>query len=136
MPARTGQWQHFISCGIRGRRAQTALLCPVLRRIEETDDRRRLMNPPRTSDSPGASARNWQSPASLLALAVMALGLAVAVGWLLGIEPLKRVLPQLATMKFNTAIAFLFGGAALFFRGNVVVRRTLASAAGLIGVLT
>jgi two-component sensor histidine kinase len=41
------------------------------------------------------------------------LGLAVVAGWLLKIEPLKSVAPGLATMKFNTALGFVFTGAGL-----------------------
>ena len=65
------------------------------------------------------------------ALAVAALGLAVLAGWLLGSEPLQRVLPHLATMKCNTALGFLLAGSALFFRGKPAVRLGLAGAVAL-----
>ncbi|MDZ4739513.1 MAG: hypothetical protein SGJ03_06375 [Alphaproteobacteria bacterium] len=67
---------------------------------------------------------------------LMALGLAVMAGCLLGIEPLQRMLPQLASMKFNTALCFLLAGSALFFREKLAVRLGLAAAIGLIGALT
>ncbi len=70
------------------------------------------------------------------ALAVMALGLAVMAGWLLGIEPLTRVVPQFATMKFNTALGFLLAGGALLFRETPAVRLGFAGAVGLLGALT
>ena len=70
------------------------------------------------------------------ALAVMALGLAVMVGWLLGIEPLKQVLPGLSSMKFNTALGFLLAGGALYFREKPGLRHGLAGAVGLLGALT
>ena len=70
------------------------------------------------------------------ALAVMLLGLAVMIGWLLGIEPLKRLLPQLTTMKFNTALGFLLAGAALYLRGKPALRLGLAGGVGLLGALT
>ena len=66
------------------------------------------------SAAPPSGSRTRSYPDSQLgrvatgcALAVMVLGLAVMVGWLLGIEPPKRLLPQLTTMKFNTALGFL-----------------------------
>jgi PAS domain S-box-containing protein len=74
--------------------------------------------------------------ASGCALAVMALGLVVMAGWLLGIESIKRVLPGLASMKFNTALGFLLAGGALFFRGKTTLRGGLAAAVGLLGALT
>ena len=70
------------------------------------------------------------------ALGVMSLGLAVMAGWMLGIEPLKHVLPQLASMKFNTALGFLLAGAALHVRGTPALRLGLAGAVGLLGALT
>lgn len=70
------------------------------------------------------------------ALALMALGLAVMAGWWLGIDPLKRVMPGLASMKFNTALGFLLAGGALYFRGKPALRRGLATAVGLFGALT
>lgn len=48
----------------------------------------------------------------------MALGLAVMAGWLLDLDLLERIVPQLATMKFNTVLGFLLVGGALLFRGT------------------
>ena len=70
------------------------------------------------------------------ALVVMALGLVVVAGWLLDIEPLKRVLPGFASMKFNCALGLLLAGGALFFREKPALRGGLAAAVGLLGVLT
>lgn len=79
---------------------------------------------------------NASRVASGCALVVMALGLVVMAGWWLGIDPLKRVLPGLASMKFNTALGFLLAGGALFFRGKPAGRRGLAAALGLLGALS
>lgn len=48
------------------------------------------------------------------AVVVASVGFAVICGWLFDIPVLKGVAPGLATMKFNTACAFLAAGAALW----------------------
>jgi len=48
------------------------------------------------------------------AVVVAAVGGVVIFGWVLNLAPLKNVLPGLASMKINTACAFLFAGAALW----------------------
>lgn len=50
----------------------------------------------------------------VVATIAMALAALVLIGWLLNIESLKTVLPGLASMKVNTAIAFFLCGAALY----------------------
>ncbi len=86
--------------------------------------------------SPPQERPHLASVATGGALAVMALGLAVMVGWLFGIEPLKQVLPGLSSMKFNTALGFFLAGGALCFRGKSALRLGLASAVALLGALT
>lgn len=48
------------------------------------------------------------------ALIAAALGAGVLAGWAFHIQPLKSVLPDLVTMKANTALAFLLSGVSLF----------------------
>ncbi|HZF16049.1 MAG TPA: PAS domain S-box protein [Steroidobacteraceae bacterium] len=55
--------------------------------------------------------------------AVALIGAAVFLSWLIGRPWLTYLVPGLATMKANTALAFLFGGAALFLLNPA---RTLA----------
>ncbi|MFN0080410.1 MAG: PAS domain S-box protein [Prosthecobacter sp.] len=82
------------------------------------------------------SAPRLSRVATCCALLVLALGIAVMAGWLFEIERLKRLLPQLATMKFNAALGFLLAGAALVFRATPALRLGLAAAVGLLGALT
>ena len=55
------------------------------------------------------------SVASIFAIGV---GLLVLVGWILNIAPLKSILPDAATMKFNTALCFLLSGISLWLLKN------------------
>ena len=54
--------------------------------------------------------------ADTCALLTAAIGLSVVAGWLLDIDSLKRVLPGLVAMKFNTALGFVLAGAGLWWR--------------------
>ena len=95
-----------------------------------------FLTAPMPTEPPTNSDLRLARVADGCALAVAALGLAVLAGWLLGSEPLQRVLPHLAAMKCNTALGFLLAGAALFFRGKPAVRLGLAGAVALLGALT
>src|SRR5213593_4548176 len=48
-------------------------------------------------------------------LAVALVGVAVLAGWLLDIGRLRSILPNLSTMKANTALSFTLGGSALWW---------------------
>ena len=61
------------------------------------------------------SGRRWLDLLSQAANAVVLLvGLLVLVGWILDIPALQAVVPGLATMKPNTAVAFFLAGMALW----------------------
>jgi len=62
------------------------------------------------------------------------LGLAVLAGWALEIGVLKTVLPGFASMKFNTALGFVFAGVALALLGRPSphARRLSSIAAALV----
>ena len=51
------------------------------------------------------------------AVAVTSLGLAVLLGWLLDIQALKSVFPELETMKPITALGFILAGITLYLNG-------------------
>ncbi|MGQ0771883.1 MAG: ATP-binding protein [Nitrososphaerota archaeon] len=53
--------------------------------------------------------------AMMLSLASIFVGTLVAIGWVLDIEPLKSIIPNAVTMKFSTAICFVFSGITVFF---------------------
>lgn len=52
--------------------------------------------------------------AELVSVAIGAVGLAVVIGWIAGVEELESVVPGAVTMKFSTAVSFAFSGLALF----------------------
>lgn len=60
----------------------------------------------------------------LLAIIIFLSGIMVTVGWVFGIEALKSVLPGLVTMKFTTAISFIFVSIIVFFSGEYFCGRS------------
>ena len=95
---------------------------------------------------------NPQAPHFAVPLRVFSIGVAILamlgavlaeLGWIFDVAALKSVFPGLATMKANTALAFLFLGGSLFFmltvRGNPALRRihqVLAAMVVVLGVVT
>ncbi len=79
-----------------------------------------------------------QRVALLLSLMVALLGISVIAGWYLHIPILLQIHPSFVPMRFNTALAFLFGGMALIAwqRSRLGLARILASGVLLIGGLT
>src|SRR3546814_10902752 len=72
---------------------------------------------------------------------LVVLGFLVLIGWSLGMETLKSVIPGQSTMKVNTAIGFVlvgFGLAAAGRResGAAVIAVSCGAAAFLLGLLT
>ncbi|MBC7859142.1 MAG: response regulator [Burkholderiaceae bacterium] len=89
-------------------------------------------------------AERCEWAARLVSLAVAALGLMVLAGWAVDSVTLKSVAPGLASMKANTAMAFLLAGASLFCACRRqpatpvwrVMHLALAAPVGLLGLLT
>ena len=81
----------------------------------------------------GPISETRRRTASVAGAVVATVGLMVLVGWLVGLEPLKRILPGLATMKANTALCLAAAGMALAFRERRAVR---LGCAGLVCAVT
>ncbi len=83
---------------------------------------------------------SWRARLSAnLGVFVLLSGVVVLIGWQLDIGALKSLLPGLATMKANTALAFVFAGAALAlaaFRRAPWLSRVPALAVGCMGAAT
>src|SRR4030095_16234395 len=74
---------------------------------------------------------------------VFAVGFLVLVGWLFNIPALKSIFPGFATMKANTALAFMLAGSSLWLastRGENqridLLAKACATVTMLIGLLT
>jgi len=74
----------------------------------------------------------------LLALLVMALGLAVILGWHLHVPAVIQVLPSFVPMQYNTALGLLLSGLGLhaLIDGRHCVTALAGAAVALIGILT
>ena len=68
--------------------------------------------------------------------ALVLLGSSVLVGWFLQIEPLKSVIPGMATMKANTAWCFILAGLGLATIGRNSAGRWVATACALLILAT
>lgn len=95
--------------------------------VTATDDRRGVR---------GGDRLRWVSVAA--GSLVVLLGLLVIVGWIVRSTTLIQVLPWLTPMQFNTALAFVFSGAALILStlGRVRSAAVVAAPAGLLGLFT
>ncbi len=74
------------------------------------------------------------------ALLAIATATAVMIGWIFGIEPLKRISPGFVAMNPVTAICFLLSGAALFVLSGPsgktrLIARILATTVLLVGAI-
>jgi PAS domain S-box-containing protein len=69
-------------------------------------------------------------------IAAVAVGITVLLGWLLGLDVLKSIVPGLLTMKANTAVAFLLLGIGMLLTARAgTTRDRLAAALPVLAVL-
>ncbi len=86
-----------------------------------------------------STAKKWSTKISI---GLVVVGCLVLLGWMLNISVLKNILPDLASMKPNSAIAFVLVGLALWFiatgrsRTSYRLPQILALLVFLIGLLT
>ena len=85
----------------------------------------------------------WKKISYVLSLVVIGMGALVLAGWMFGLDALKRIHPQLVTMKANTGVCLILAGTALALlrdEGAAGLKRRLAQgcAAGIamVGALT
>ncbi|MHB9122083.1 MAG: methyl-accepting chemotaxis protein [Thermoanaerobaculia bacterium] len=85
----------------------------------------------------------FQSWSRKAGIAVIAVGVAVLIGWILNIPLLKSIHPSLVAMKANTAVAFLLSGITLLLlqpgqadQKKLRIARWCALAVALVGLLT
>src|SRR3954453_17138897 len=71
--------------------------------------------------------------ARLCAIAVILIGGAGGLGWVIGSEALKRIHPSLVTMKFNTGVSLVLAGAALWLQLREPVKPIARSIARVFG---
>src|SRR3989338_1495677 len=76
----------------------------------------------------------------VLGIAVLVTGLTVSAGWFLNDELLKSIIPNQVTMKFSTAVSFVFTGASLYFlvrikEGKASFAHIVLPTAGLVIIL-
>jgi PAS domain S-box-containing protein len=72
-----------------------------------------------------------------IAIFVIGVGCIALLGWMFDVDIMKMILPDLASMKVNTAISFvLLGFGLLFVRQNPALTQVLSLAVILIGLLS
>jgi diguanylate cyclase (GGDEF)-like protein/PAS domain S-box-containing protein len=96
-----------------------------------------------TASSQDQHIQTLKNISKIASVVTMLIGGATLLGWWLNLPVLKSILPQLASMKANSALGFLLGGLALWLlqtKSNqprlLLLRRACAVLVTLIGLLT
>lgn len=61
---------------------------------------------------------NLRSIPRVISILTILVGITVIIGWIFDISILKSVIPNAVTMKFSTAVSFVFSGILLYFVSN------------------
>ena len=72
----------------------------------------------------------FKSISAAASMLVLAVGVAVLIGWMFNVTLLKSILPGLVTMKANTAAAFALIGVSLWLLQTSSPRRTSTGGVG------
>ncbi len=73
----------------------------------------------------------------VLAIVITVIGILVTIGWVFGISVLQSISPEWVTMKFSTAVSFVFSGVSLYFmarakEGKVGLAQIVLPVSGLV----
>jgi PAS domain S-box-containing protein len=137
-----GQEEAFIPSKKDENKASLSMTCFLVNSlsVKRPDSKGESMN---SNPSKARILSILQSYVKTASVILVAVGIIVLIGWFFDIPVFKSILPNLGTMKFNTAVGFMLAGASLWLlrkesetHQKKPVGRVLASLILAIGLLT